>query len=129
MVYCDSHAVFLKSIDTSNVIIYYKCIYKQIDEVIKQVGKENVAQIVTDNDSNYKKIGKRIMSKYRIYWTPYATYCIHLMLKDFGKKKLVKKIVRDARIITNFIYNHSYILAFMRSPKCCGSDLNHPGVT
>ena len=67
VVYCDGHTIFLKSIDTSNVVRDYKYIYKQMDEVIKQVGKENVVQIVTDNGSIYKKAGERIMSKYGIY--------------------------------------------------------------
>ena len=39
MIYCDSCIIFLKSIDTCDVIKDYKYIYKQMDEVIKQVGK------------------------------------------------------------------------------------------
>ena len=41
MVYCDGRTIFLKSIDASNVVRDYKYIYKQMDEVIKEVGKEN----------------------------------------------------------------------------------------
>lgn len=36
------------------------------------------------------------------------------MLKDMGKKKIVNKVVKEARIITTFIYNHGYVLALMR---------------
>ena len=42
MIYCDDRTIFLKSINTYDVFRYYKYIYKQIDEVIKQVGKENM---------------------------------------------------------------------------------------
>ena len=88
-----------------------------------------MVQIVTNNGSNFKKIGFKIMKKYEIYWTPCAAHCIDQMLKDFEKTKLVEKIVRDARVVTNFIYNHSYLLAFIRSLECCGGDLIRPGVT
>ncbi len=129
MVYCDGRTIFLKSIDASNVIRDHRYLYKQIMEVIKQVGLSNVVQIVTDNGSNFKKAGEKIMSKYPIYWTPCAAHCIDLILKDFGRTKLVEKTVREAKVVTNFIYNHSYLLAFMRSPECCGGDLIRPGVT
>lgn len=36
--------------------------------------------------------------------------------------------VRDAKVITNFIYNYSYLLACMRSLECYIGDLIHPGV-
>ena len=49
-----------------------------MDEVIKQSGKENVVQIVTNNGSNYKKVDERIISKYEIYWTPCMAHCIDL---------------------------------------------------
>ena len=97
--------------------------------VIKQVRAANNVQIVTDNESNFKNVNSKIMTKYEIYWPPCATHCIDLMLKDFGKTKLIKMTVRDARIVTNFIYNYSYLLAFMRSPECYSGDLSGLGVT
>ena len=66
MVYCNGCIIFLKSIDASDVIKDYKYIYKQMEEVLKQVGVANVVQIVTDNGSNFKKVGSRIMKKYDI---------------------------------------------------------------
>ena len=129
VVYYDGHTILFKSINASDIVRDHKYIYKQMDAVIKQVEKENVGQIVTNNSSNYKKTSERIMSKYGIYWTPCVAHCIDLILKDFGKSKLVEMIVMDVRTITNFIYNHSYILAFTRTSECCGGDLIRPGVT
>ena len=43
MIYCDGRTIFLKSIDVSDVIRYYKYTYKQMGEVIKQ---ERVANVV-----------------------------------------------------------------------------------
>ena len=99
-----------------------------MEEVIKQVGVANMVQIVTDIGNNFKKASSRIIKKYDIYWTPCAAHCIDLMLNDFGKTKLVEKTVRDAKVVTNFIYNYSFLLALMRSPECCGGDLIRSGV-
>ena len=89
------------------------------------MGVAIVVQIVTDNGSNFKKI----MKKHEIYWTPCAAHCIDIMLKNFGKMKLLEKTVRDAMVGTNYIYNHSYLLTLMRSPKCCAGDMIRLGVT
>ena len=51
------------------------------------------------------------------------------MLKDFGKTKLMTKTVKEVKVITNFIFNHSYLLVFMRLAECCGGNLIRPGVT
>ncbi|XP_077232424.1 uncharacterized protein LOC143869749 [Tasmannia lanceolata] len=101
MVYCDGKTVFLKSI-----------------------GEKNVVQIVTDNGSNYKKAGQKIMEKYHIFWNPCAAHCIDLMLKDIGKTESVKNVVAEAISMTNFIYNHEYVLSLMRE-KCRGDLVRH----
>ena len=98
------------------MVRYYSYLYKQIMEIIKQMGPSNVVQIVIDNGSNFKKTSEKIMSKYPIYWIPCAAHCIDMILKDFGRTKLLEKTVREAKIVTNFIYSHSYLLALMRSP-------------
>lgn len=86
-----------------------------------------MVQIVTDNGSNFKKAGKKLMEKHNLFWTPCAAHCINLMLKDMGKLDTLRKAVEDARTITNFIYNHGYVLAMMR--ERCGGDIVRPGVT
>ena len=57
------------------------------------------------------------------------THCIDLMLKELGKTKLVEKTVRDVKVVTNFNYNHSYLLVFMRSPEYYSGALIRLGVT
>ncbi|RVW64319.1 hypothetical protein CK203_047000 [Vitis vinifera] len=58
--------------------------YKDMEayDVIKEVGKQNVVQIVTDNGSAFVKAGKLLMKKYNLYWTPCAAHCIDLMFED-----------------------------------------------
>ena len=84
---------------------------------------------MTDNGSYYKKVDSMIIKKFDIYWTPCAAHCIDLLFKDFRKTKLVEKTIRDAKVVTNFIYNHSFLLALIRSLECYGGDLICPGVT
>ena len=67
------------------------------------------------------------MKKHNLFWTPCAAHCIDLMLKDMGKVEPVKKVVEDARTLTNFIYNYGYVLTMMR--ERCGGDIVRPGVT
>ncbi|RVW74430.1 hypothetical protein CK203_058201 [Vitis vinifera] len=93
MVYSKGNTVFLKSVDASNHIKDNKYIYELLKTIIKEVGQDNVVQIVT----------------------------------DIGKRPSVIDVINNARKITNFIYNHGWLLAQMR--KYCGGDIVRPGAT
>ncbi|KAL6335082.1 hypothetical protein AAG906_026462 [Vitis piasezkii] len=114
MVYSKGSTVFLKSIDASNYIKDHKYIYDLLKTVIKEVGKENVVQIVTDNGS--------------ASITYIGLVCgIDLIFEDIGKRPSVIEVINNARKITNFIYNHGWLLAQMR--LYCGGDIVRPGAT
>ena len=85
MAYLKGSTVFLKSVDASNNIKDHKYIYKLLKNVIKEVGVDNVVQIVTNNGLAFVKVGKLLMKKFNLYWTPCAAHCIDLMLKTLGK--------------------------------------------
>eukprot|EP00261_Vitis_vinifera_P026852 XP_010660458.1 PREDICTED: uncharacterized protein LOC104881582 [Vitis vinifera] len=102
--------IFLKSVDASNNIKDNKYIYGLLKDVIKKVGKQNVVQIVTDNGSAFVKAGKLLMKKYNLYWTLCVAHCINLMFEDISKRTSVAYVITKARKITNFIYNHSWLL-------------------
>ncbi|RVW26708.1 hypothetical protein CK203_116355 [Vitis vinifera] len=121
MVYSKGTTVFLKSVDASNYIKDHKYIYELLKTIIKEVGKENVVQIVIDNGSAFMKAGKQLMKKYNLYWTSCAAHCIDLIFEDIGKRPNVIEVINNARKITNFIYNHGWLLAQMR--KYCGGDM------
>ena len=90
-------------------------LFELLDEIIQEVGEQNVVQVNTDNASNYVLAGKMLESKYKtIFWTPCAAHCIDLMLEDIGKVEWVKNIVEHAKCITKYIYNHSWVLSLMR---------------
>ncbi|KAL6316825.1 hypothetical protein AAG906_021125 [Vitis piasezkii] len=97
MVYSKGTTVFLKSVDASNYIKDHKYIYELLKTIIKEVGKENVVQIRTRID---------------------------LIFEDIGKRPNVIEVINNARKITNFIYNHGWLLAQLR--KYCGGDIVRP---
>ena len=67
MVYCKGSKKFLKSVDESDNIKDNKYIYGLLKDVIKEVSKANVVQIVIDNGSAFVKAGKLLMKKYNLY--------------------------------------------------------------
>ena len=127
MVYLKGSTIFLKSVDASDKIKDNKYIYSLLKDVIKEVGETNVVQIVTDNGSAFVKAGKLLMKKYNLYWTPCAAHCIDLMFEDIAKRATVLELITNARKITNFIYNHGWLLAKVR--KVYGGDIVRPGAT
>ena len=111
----------LKSVDASDKIKDNKYIYGLLKDVIKEVVEANVMQVVTDNGSAFVKVGKLLMKKYNLYRTPCAAHCIDLMFEDIGKRDTVSELITNAHKITNFIYNHGWLLAKVR--KVCGGDI------
>jgi len=98
--------IFLKSIDASAISKTANKICKMLDDIVEEIGEENVVQIVTDNAANYKATDELLMKKRKtLYWTPCATHCIDLMLEDFEKKVPVhQNTIPKGRKITTYIY-------------------------
>ena len=114
MIYSKGSTIFLQFVDASNKIKDNKYIYGLFKDVIKEVREANLVQIVTDNASAFVKERKLLMKKYNLYWTPCAAHCIDLMFEDIGKRYSVTQLIKNTRKITNFIYNHGWLLAKMR---------------
>ena len=127
MVYSKGSTIFLKSVDASDKIKDNKYIYGLFNDVIKEVGEANVVQIVTDNGSTFVKAGTLLMKKYNLYWTSCAAHCIDLMFEDIGKRATILELITNACKITNFVYNHGWLLVKMR--KVCGGDIVRSGAT
>ncbi|CAN6700547.1 unnamed protein product [Malus baccata var. baccata] len=127
MVYFKGKTIFLKSVDASNHIKNYKYIYKLLRDVIMEVGEHNVVQVVTDNGSAFVKAGKKLMKHHNVFWTSCAAHCIDLMFEAMGKRENVATVVKRARTITNYIYNHGWLLAKMR--EFCRGEIIRPATT
>ncbi|XP_057831660.2 uncharacterized protein LOC131042327 [Cryptomeria japonica] len=121
--------VFIKSVDASNEIKNAETLCNLLDGVVREVGVENVVQIITNNAAAYVSAGRMLMDRHpSITWSPCAAHCLDLVLEDIGKIGWVKKVVEDAKSVTKFIYNHTWVLALMRK-HTNGKDLVRPGVT
>ncbi|RVW84814.1 hypothetical protein CK203_048615 [Vitis vinifera] len=81
----------------------------------KEVGEENVVQVVTDNEASFKAAGMLLMEKRKhLFWSPYAAHCIDLMLEDIGSMKRIKETLDQAKMITGFIYNSLKVVNLMK---------------
>lgn len=68
--------VFLKSIDTSGIIKNSEKLFVLLDDFVKEIGKENVVQVVNDSASAYVGAGKLLEEKRKIlFWSPCAAHC------------------------------------------------------
>ncbi|CAF2159349.1 unnamed protein product [Brassica napus] len=100
-------------------------IAKLLEEVIHQVGDQNVVQVITDNASNCKAAGDLIEGRFpHIYWTSCVVHTLNLALKNicaarnvetnqetYEKCNWITDIHGDALAIKNFIMNHNMRLA------------------
>ncbi|XLT05797.1 hypothetical protein HN51_044546 [Arachis hypogaea] len=121
---------FLYSLDTSDISKTTDKVFKMLEDTVEFVGEGNVVQIVTDNATNYKAAGERMMETRKIlYWTPCAAHCIDLILEDFEKKlKVHETTIKKGRKITTFIYSWSMHISMLRN-FTKGKDLVRPGAT
>ncbi|XP_057948281.1 uncharacterized protein LOC131143943 [Malania oleifera] len=122
---------FLKSIDAYNSIKKNgDLLFKYMDEVVEEVGEENVVQVITYNAKNMINGGKKLMEKrQKLYWTPCAIHCLDLMLEDIAKLKIHASTILKAKQVVKFIYNHSYVIAKMRKHFTDNEELICPAVT
>ncbi|XP_042988610.1 uncharacterized protein LOC122316140 [Carya illinoinensis] len=107
LIYCPKGTMFLKSIDTSGLRKDAEILFNIFDEVVQEVGVENIVQFITDNDAN-------------------------LMLENFCDPRhfpIIDETIKKARKITKFIYNHAWVLALMRKDFTKGHDLCRHAVT
>ena len=129
LVYCSKGITFIRSVDASDMVKDAVSLFNLFDEIVKWVGPENVVQLVTDNAANYVAAGRLLCGKYRnICWSPCAAHCLNLILKDIGEMDHVANLAKRASQITVYIYNHVYLLSWLRNRKGWG-EIVRPGPT
>lgn len=107
--------VFLKSLNASENCKTVDGIFAMIDGIVEEVCEENVVQVVTRNESNYRAAGKMLVSKRRrLFWMTCAIDSINLMLEDFVKKlQIHRDTVANGRRITSYIYSRSCLVSLL----------------
>ena len=119
---------FLKSVDASASIKNEDLLYGYLDDVIQEIGEENVVQVISDNASNYKNARAKLMERKKVWWTPCAAHCIDLMLEDISKMAWFDDTLKRARCISKYLYGHQWVLALMRK-YTNNSEILRPAVT
>jgi hypothetical protein len=72
--------MFLKSVDAYNQVKDGNLLFRLLDEVVEEVGVQNVLQVIIDNATNYVVAGRMLEEKHcNIWWIPcaacYRTVC------------------------------------------------------
>ncbi|KAJ4971497.1 hypothetical protein NE237_004596 [Protea cynaroides] len=128
-IYCPKGTMFLKSIDASDITNSSEALLGLFDNIVQDVGPKNIVQFVTDTTPNFKAAGKMLMDKYKTFlWSACAVHCIDLMLEELGKIVEVKEALLKAKRVSQFIYNHAWVLNLMRK-KTGGKDIVKPAIT
>ncbi|KAJ9186329.1 hypothetical protein P3X46_001912 [Hevea brasiliensis] len=76
----------------SNHAVHY---FKIMKEVVEEISPEKVIQVVTDNEAVLKAGGKKLM-------------------ENFPNLKSFKKVIEQAKVVTQFIYNHNWVVNYMK---------------
>lgn len=130
LVRCPRGTMFLKSVDTPTEEASLLAI---LDQVVREVGPENIVQFITDIDETYKVAVNLLAVRYGTFvWSPCAARCIDLMLENLADPRyfpMISETLSKARKITKFIYNHAWVLSLMRKDFTNGKDLCRPSIT
>nr|XP_048336961.1 uncharacterized protein LOC125424192 [Ziziphus jujuba var. spinosa] len=103
-------------------------IFNYVNKCIKDIGYENVVQIVTDNASNNMATANLLALEWsNIFWISCASHTINLMLEGISKLPSFKGVIDKAKSFTIFIYAHHKTLALMR--KLTKKEIVRLGVT
>jgi hypothetical protein len=82
------------------------------------VDPENVVQIVTNNVVNYVAARKLLEKEFpNLYWSPYVSHCINLMLQNMVKLEEVREAMPHVSKVTKYICDHCFALYLMRQSR------------
>jgi len=72
----------LESIDAYGISKTAKKVFEMMDSIVKEVGEDNVFQVVTDDTSNYKVVVQMLMTnRKRLFWTPCVAHYFGLNVR------------------------------------------------
>ncbi|XP_028113555.1 uncharacterized protein LOC114311629 isoform X2 [Camellia sinensis] len=124
-----SGTVFIKSIDTSSAIKNSMKLFEMLDDIVNEIGEENVVQVVTDSASVYVGVGRLLEEKRtKLFWSPCAAHCLDLMFSDIGELTVFKDTIIKAEEIAMYIYRHAWVLDLFRK-FAKNRELTRPAVT
>jgi hypothetical protein len=121
--------LFLILVDASNKIKNAKKLCTLLEEVVMEVGIDNVVQVITNNATTYVAARRLLEVRHpTLFWSPCAEHCLDLLGEGIGKLDWVAPILHDAKSITKFIYNHPWVHSLLRD-HMQGKELVRLGAT
>ncbi|XP_020579099.1 uncharacterized protein LOC110023830 isoform X2 [Phalaenopsis equestris] len=121
--------IYLKSVDVSARADDTYYLVDLLGSVIREIGEENVVQIITDNATNYACAAALLLKRHpSLFWCPCASYCIQKMLEDISELEWVSEVLGEARSVARFIYNNEWVLSLIRK-FTGGRELIRPKLT
>ncbi|PWA84533.1 hypothetical protein CTI12_AA157980 [Artemisia annua] len=117
--------MFIKAVNCMGETKSKEFIANLMQEVINEIGDQNVVQIITDNAANCKGAGEIIEGLYpHIYWTPCVVHTLNLALKNicaarntennsevYASCHWITEVHGEVVQIKNFIMNHTMRLS------------------
>jgi len=99
--------MFLKAVDTGGETKDVAYIAGQLIDCIREVGADNVIQVVTDSAAVCKAAGMLVEQEFSwIMGTSCTPHCLDLLLEDVGKLPWATEVVTEAKAVVKFITNH-----------------------
>ncbi|KAL3506501.1 hypothetical protein ACH5RR_031883 [Cinchona calisaya] len=116
LVACPKGTVYIRSEDISKFDQEVDGMLVFFDVVLKDVGIQNIVQIVTYSTSAWMEtVGKQLTEKYKtLFWSVSAPHCLELMLEEIATMKVVKDTMDKAKIITRFVHSYASVLKLLR---------------
>ncbi|XP_054797602.1 uncharacterized protein LOC129302737 [Prosopis cineraria] len=115
LVYCPRGMVFIKSVDASDIVKDAQNFFNLVMDMVAFAGADNIVYLVTDNATNYKATGRLLNDKFpSIFWSSCTAHCLNLILSYIGKMEIVSSLATRASMVSKFIYNHVFLLAWLR---------------
>jgi hypothetical protein len=120
--------MFLKAVDTGGETKDAAYIVGQLIDCIREVGADNIIQVVTNSAAVCKAVGRLVEQEFSwIMWMPCTPHCLDLLLEDVGKLPWAAEVVAEAKAVVKFITNHHRNQVLFRGKFAL--DLLKPGDT
>ncbi|XP_048432388.1 uncharacterized protein LOC125473520 [Pyrus x bretschneideri] len=114
MTTCESEPMFLRPINCEGEYKDKHCIANFLTEAIKEIGHENVVQVITDNAPVCRVAGLLIEAHYpHIFWTPCVVHTLNLALKSICSPKQTHVSYDDCNWISTIASDVWSIKIFM----------------
>ncbi|XP_034229421.1 uncharacterized protein LOC117638397 [Prunus dulcis] len=125
MATCESGAMFLKRINCDGEYKDKHCIANFLIDSIKEIGYQNVVQVITNNGPVCRTTGLLVEARYpNIFWTSCVVHTLNLALKSicspkqndnwYDKCSWISEIAADVGFIKFFIVNHNMRLTMYK---------------